>query len=160
MTNKEFLQFCIQGRIHEVQKGLRDPNVQPNFNRNQPIRYAAIFGEPKVVRMLMLDSRVNPADLHNEAINNALDHLRTDIARILLIDKRVRLGPNIEDAKEQYPELFSHVMTKPQSKEEQDKRKPHPPDYYMGGLEDTVHKDKGGFRVAKVNRTKKKLEEQ
>jgi hypothetical protein len=50
---------------------LKDKNFNPSFEDNYPIMYLSSYGSIDIIKLLLSDSRVNPADRNNCAIQYA-----------------------------------------------------------------------------------------
>ena len=61
---------------------------------NGAIRWAAQNGHLEVVKLLLADSRVNPAALNNKAIQWAAEEGQTEVVKVLLADSRVDPAAN------------------------------------------------------------------
>jgi ankyrin repeat protein len=58
--------------------------VDPSVSNNHPIRLASLKGYDEIVRLLLKDTRVNPSDVNNAALLNAVKANNTEIVRMLL----------------------------------------------------------------------------
>jgi len=78
---------------------LKHPKVNPGGGRavNEPIAIASENGNTEVVKLLLQDTRVNPADRDNRALKRAARYNRLDIVKLLLADFRVKESLSTED---------------------------------------------------------------
>ncbi|MEK9201544.1 MAG: hypothetical protein AAB944_01080 [Patescibacteria group bacterium] len=63
----------------------------PQSGNNRAIIWASYFGDIEIVRLLLTDSRVDPAANNSAAIKNARYWGYTEIVSLLLADSRVDL---------------------------------------------------------------------
>lgn len=98
MNNKEhFLKAAYYGHVDKIKKLLSDPDFDPSYWSNEPLRYASEFGKIEIVKLLLQDSRVNPNDSHNYAIRYASRNGHLEIVKLLLQDSRVDLSYCTDD---------------------------------------------------------------
>jgi ankyrin repeat protein len=92
MTNDEFVQYCIHGNLEKVKEGLKDSNVDPEYNSNISLIFAIKNNHLEVVKMLLQDPRVNPKYFNNYTIGLASEHGQYEIVKMLLKDPRINAG--------------------------------------------------------------------
>ena len=68
--------------------------MDPSVNNNYPIREASKFGRFKAVEALLKDKRVDPGDMENCALDDALRNTSLYIIDILMKDNRVNSKEN------------------------------------------------------------------
>lgn len=96
LTELAFIDACANGNAAAVRNFLIKEEGDPAADDNAAIYFAAYFGQIEVVKLLLGDSRVNPADENSTApIAIAAEHGFTEIVKFLLLDKRV--DPSTDD---------------------------------------------------------------
>lgn len=80
-----FLEAVKTGDSDKVKLLLNNPAA----DNNDAIRLASRYGHLEVVRLLLLDKRVDPAALSNDAIRIASQNGHLEVVRLLLADPRV-----------------------------------------------------------------------
>ena len=88
---EKFVNACIYGDVNTVCQMILYKGIDPSFDNNISIKYAAWSGEADVVRTLMKDKRVNPADQDNTFICFAALFGKLDAVKELAKDPRVDL---------------------------------------------------------------------
>lgn len=69
---------------------IKDKRVDVTSKRNYPIRIAAKYGHPNVVKFLLLDQRTNPMDTETcNALNYSIGNGNIEVLDILMKDKRI-----------------------------------------------------------------------
>jgi len=86
-----FLAAITNNKSEVFEVLLRESGVDPNFNNNMFIRYAAKIGKLEIVKFLMTNSSVDPADMNNEAAREAYEGRHVEVVLALLTDPRVKL---------------------------------------------------------------------
>lgn len=81
---------CEDGDAQTVKSILSaHPQLCPSFYRNWAINHACLNGYTEIVRILLEDGRVDPADPYNSPIIFASRNGYHEIVKLLLMDKRV-----------------------------------------------------------------------
>jgi ankyrin repeat protein len=90
----EFIEFCFQGKVAEVDRLLKEKRVDPSIRNNWGIQVAAREGHLSVVDRLLQEACVDPSANENLSVQWAAynDHLA--VVEILLQDKRVDPSAN------------------------------------------------------------------
>lgn len=78
---------CTSAKI--IQILLKDPSVDPSFNRNAAIRRAIMKENTEVVSALLADPRVDPSDMNHTAFIEAAIRGYVEITRLLLAHPKV-----------------------------------------------------------------------
>ena len=63
--------------------------TDPSYQNSRIIRELANYGHTEIIKVLMLDSRIDPSAVGNYAIINAFTHGHLDTVRLFLNDRRV-----------------------------------------------------------------------
>jgi ankyrin repeat protein len=82
------IEACRDGYVARVQELLKN-GEDPAGEDNLCLRYASLFGNTKIVEILLLDGRADPTADYNYAIKIASLHGYTDLVKLLLQDERV-----------------------------------------------------------------------
>ncbi|MDF2576558.1 MAG: hypothetical protein K0S74_42 [Chlamydiales bacterium] len=87
---KNILKYSIEMKdSHLLEFLLKTNYVNPTVNEHVAIRYASHLGNELAVTQLMADVRIDPSAKSNSALKCAIDRAHTNIAQLLLKDKRV-----------------------------------------------------------------------
>eukprot|EP01102_Stenamoeba_stenopodia_P000734 TRINITY_DN10680_c0_g1_i1.p1 TRINITY_DN10680_c0_g1~~TRINITY_DN10680_c0_g1_i1.p1 ORF type:complete len:391 (+),score=99.68 TRINITY_DN10680_c0_g1_i1:180-1352(+) len=82
-----FLASCMKGNIAIVSLLLN--SVDPSYDDNRALRYAAKYNQPAIVDLLMQDKRVDPSDCNHFALLWAVEEGYTEVVRLLLRDNQI-----------------------------------------------------------------------
>jgi hypothetical protein len=66
--------------------------IDPTVNRNSPIRWASEKGYVEIVKILLAQKNVNPADMANSALKNACEYGQLEVVKLLMNDSRLDPG--------------------------------------------------------------------
>ena len=89
IRQKKFYYSCINGEVETVKRLLQDKWVDPAYDNNLAIRWAASNGQVETTKLLLKDKRVDPASDGSGALRYASVRGKTDIVKLLLEDGRV-----------------------------------------------------------------------
>ncbi len=76
-------------KISLVRELIKNPEINPAFDRNWSIRYACHNGFYTIVKILLNDNRTDPTDFLQVCVKYASEHGYSRILKLLLKDKRV-----------------------------------------------------------------------
>lgn len=103
--NQERLAERLTFSYHEALE--KNPALDPSMNHNAAIQYAAQTGNVGFVKLLLRDSRVNPADLDNKAYKLA------NLKRKEALDKLEHIFSDHAEVPKEKVNLISMAITKP-----------------------------------------------
>ena len=86
-------------------------NIDPSFDNNFLFRIAAGYGLIDILKILIEDNRVNPADDQNNAIFEAYDAGNTKVVFYLFDIKKVK-----ETLNNDQPDIYAYCITEQTSK--------------------------------------------
>lgn len=72
-----------------------------DYLRGEEIQRASMYGRPEVVKLLLANSTVDPADNNNKAIRDASTYGNTEVVKLLLANTRVDPSANRNEAIQQ-----------------------------------------------------------
>ena len=81
----------IYERTDAVRYILYDLKVDPSYNENEALMYAAENGNVELLMLLLADPRVDPSDQNYRAIRDAAKNKHTNILKLLLADERINV---------------------------------------------------------------------
>lgn len=117
-----FTKFCKRGNV-KVMKEVIDRGLDPSFNRNESIKVAVKYNQPKSIKFLLQNSRVDPSVGGNCVLDWASKNGNSDIFKLFLIDEytiiRDRNGSKfnhnyilVNSAKNGYLEIIKILLSK------------------------------------------------
>ena len=117
-TLDEILQYAVNhNNLYLVQYALAQ-GANPAYKDNWPIEWAAYHGNIEIVKLLLVDPRVDPSTSDNFAIRWAAFNDHTEVVKLLLADSRV--DPSADDyfaiqraAKNGRAEVLKLLLTDP-----------------------------------------------
>jgi ankyrin repeat protein len=90
MSKQEELKNAIQANdIQKIKLLLNDSKIDPSFDENDYICFAAENGYSEIIELLLKDKRVNPSTLDNYPIRKASAYGYLDTVKLLLNNSKV-----------------------------------------------------------------------
>ena len=64
--SKNFAKYCKEGKVHLVRRWIDNPNVNANWNKHSPMRYAVREHQIDVIKMLLANPQKIRTDYEND----------------------------------------------------------------------------------------------